>query len=76
MFLENEKCCIEIKVDTCDTVDSADNRYYDMVLNPCHYKRNNLSKTFSIHVNLFEYEFYIALIGSFYSYDLDCAILD
>ena len=76
MFLENEKCCIEIKIDECYTIDSTDNRYYDIVLNPCHYNRNDLWKTFSIHVNLFKHEFYIALIGPFYAYDSNCAILD
>lgn len=76
MVLENEKCCIEIKIDKTYTVDSADNRYYDVVLNPCHYKRGNPSKTFSIRVNLFEREFYIALIGSPYIYDDTCAVLE
>lgn len=76
MVLENAKCCIEIKVDETYTVDSADNRHYDVVLNPCNFKRNDLSTTFSIRVNLFESEFCIALIGPFHSYDDQCAILD
>lgn len=76
MVLENETCCVEIKIDKTYTVDSADNRYYDVVLNPCHYKRSDLSKTFSIHVDLHGREFYIALIGSFYIYDDTCAVLE
>lgn len=76
MVLENEKCCIEITIDKTYTVDSADNRHYDVVLNPCKYKKSDLSKTFSIRVNLFECEFCIALIGPFYSYDDRCAVLD
>lgn len=76
MVLENEKCCVEIKIDESYTVDSTDNRHYDVVLNPCNYKKSDISKTFSIHVNLFESEFGIALIGPFYSYDYNCAVLD
>lgn len=76
MVLENEKCCIEINIDETYTVDSTDNRPYDVVLNPCHFRKSDLSKTVSIHVDLFEHEFYIALIGPFYSYDFDCAVLD
>ena len=76
MVLENENCCVDIKIDETYTVDSTDNRHYDVVLNPCNYKKSNMSKTFSIHVNLFESEFCIALIGSFYSYDYNCAVLD
>lgn len=76
MVLENKKCCVKIKIDQTYTIDSTDNRYYDVVLNPCHYKRGNLSKTFSIYVDLFEREFCIALIGSFYIYDDNCAVLD
>lgn len=76
MVLENEKCCIEIKTDEIYIVDSTDNRHYDVVLNPCNYKKSDMSKTFSIHINLFEREFYIALIGPFYSYDDNCAVLD
>lgn len=76
MFLENQKCRIEIKVDETYTVDSADNRPYDVVYNPCYYKHRDLCKTFSIHIDLFSSELHIALIGPFYSYVFDCGILD
>lgn len=76
MVLENEKCCIEIKVDETYTVGSADNRYYDIVLNPCQYKRSDLTKTLSICIDLFSAELSIALVGPFYSYDFDCAVLE
>lgn len=76
MFLENQKCRIEIKVDETYTVDSADNRPYDVVYNPCYYKHRDLCKTFSIHIDLFSRELHIALIGPFYSYVFDCGILD
>lgn len=76
MVLENEKCCIEIKIDETYTLDSTDNRHYDVTLNPCNYKKSDTSKTVSIHINLFEREFFIALIGPFDSYDSNCAVLE
>ena len=76
MVLENERCRIEIKIDETYTVDSADNRHYDVTLNPDHYHHNDFSRTLSIHVDLFTSEFCIALIGPFCTYDSDCAILD
>lgn len=76
MVLENENCCVEIKVDETYTVDSTDNRQYDVVLNPCGFKKSDMTKTFSIHINLFESELYVALVGPFYSYDDGCAVLE
>lgn len=76
MVLENENCCVEIKVDETYTVDSTDNRHYDVVLNPCNFKKSDITKTFSIHIDLFEREIYIALVGPFYSYDDNCAVLE
>ncbi|MBQ3010224.1 MAG: hypothetical protein IJA20_05940 [Methanocorpusculum sp.] len=76
MVIENERCRIEITVDTTYAVDSADNRYYDVVLNPCQYGRSDVSKTFSIHIDLAYKELRLALIGPFYSYNSDCAVLD
>ena len=34
MILQNEICHIEINIDETDTVGSADNRHYDVTLNP------------------------------------------
>ncbi|MEE0059753.1 MAG: hypothetical protein UE295_02875 [Acutalibacteraceae bacterium] len=76
MVLENDNCIIEIKVDETFTVDSTDNRHYDIIHNPCGYKHNDYSKTLAIYVNLFSKEYSIALVGSHYSYDYDCAILE
>ena len=75
MILQNEKCHIEIKIDETYTVDSVDNRHYDVTLNPEHYRHNDLSKTLSIHIGLYAREFQVALIGPYHSYDLDCAVL-
>ena len=76
MILQNEICHIEIKVDETYTIGSADNHHYDVTLNPGHYGHNDFSKTLSIHINLGSREFQIALIGPFYSYDSDCAVLE
>ena len=37
MILQNEICHIEINIDEAYTVDSADNRHYDVTLNPGDY---------------------------------------
>lgn len=76
MILSNDKCCIEIKTDDLYTIDSADNSFqYDIVLNPDSRRHNDLYKTLAIHIDLFTKEYDIALIGSAYSYDIQCAIL-
>lgn len=76
MVLENEKCHIEIKIDKTYTLNSADNQHYDIVLNPCQYTRRGTTTTFSISVHLPEREYKLALVGPFYSYDFDCAVLE
>ena len=76
MVIQNKKCRVEITTDDTYTVDSADNRHYDVVLNPCRYQRCNLSKTFSIHIELADRELSVALIGSFLADDHRCAVLD
>lgn len=76
MFLENSNCNIDIKIDETFSIDSADNRYYDIIHNPCDYKHNDFAKTLAIHVDLFSREYSIALVGSIYTYDSDCAILE
>lgn len=75
-FLQNELCRIEIHIDETYTIDSADNRHYDITLNPRHYRQNDLTKTLSVHVDLYSRDFQIALIGSYFSYDSDCAVLE
>jgi len=76
MVLENEKCRIKIEIDKTYTINSADNRYYDLTLNPGQYGRNDDTTTFSIDIDLCSKRFSVALIGDFFSYDLDCAILE
>ena len=76
MILENNTCIVEINTDETFTIDSVDNRYYDIIHNPCRYEHNDFSKTLAIHIDLFSKEYNIALVGSFYTYDIDCAVLE
>lgn len=76
MILQSQKCRVEITIDKTYTVDSADNRHYDVTLNPDYYQRSDMSKTLSVFIDLFTAQLNIALIGSFYTYDSDCAVLD
>lgn len=76
MVLENTICNIKILVDDTYTVDSTDNQSYDLVINPQNFNHNDIYKTFSVHIDLFYKVIKIAVVGSFYSYDTNCAILD
>jgi len=76
MILDNKNCIVKIDIDEAYTVDSTDNRCYDVVLNPFNYNHSDLTKTLAIHVDWFSKEFCIALISPYYVSDLDCAILD
>ena len=76
MILENNNCMIKINIDETFTIDSADNRYYDIIHNPCQYKHSDFTKTLAIHIDLFSKEYCIALVGSYYTYDFDCAVLE
>lgn len=76
MIIESNNCIIKITIDKTYTIGSADNRYYDIVHNPCSYTRNDLARTLSIHVNLFSHEYRIALVGPYNTFDYDCAILE
>ena len=76
MQLVNELCIVQITTDTAYTVQSSDNKHYDLELNPEKYTRSDFYKTFSIHIDLFYKEIDIALVGDYYSYVTDCAILN
>ncbi len=74
--LRNEWCSVEISMDTTYSVESSDNRHYDVEWNPGNYGRNDYYKTFAIHIDLSDREMDIALVGGYYSYASDCAVLD
>ena len=76
MILHNDICSINISIDTTYTVESTDNKPYDLVINPRHLKHSDMYKAFSIQIDLFSKTISIALIGDFYSYDKDCAVLE
>ncbi len=76
MYLENDKYFVNITIDTTYTVDSADNKPYDLVFNPANMKHNDFSKAFCIEVVMHEQTKTMALIGDFYCYDSECAILE
>lgn len=76
MKLANNKYSITISVDDTYTADSTDNEHYDIVLNPLSIKQHDFYKTLSIVVNNGIDEYSIALIGSYYSCDSNCAILE
>ena len=76
MLLENEVCTVKIILDDTYTVGSADNRHYDMVINPSDLSSSDLSKTFSISIDLRHHIHVIALVGSYLSCEYDCAILE
>lgn len=76
MKLSNSLCTVEITVDPTFTLESADNRPYDRVLNPREYKRRDFTRTFSIRIQLPERTLTLALIGESHSFPEDCAILE
>ena len=73
-------CCNEYKVmiqeDQTFTIDSTDNIAYQYIFNPYQYTKNDKIKVFQIDIQNQQKNIRIALIGSFYSYMQDCAILE
>lgn len=76
MELENKLCRVAITVDNTYTIGSADNRYYNVVLNPGGYSRRDWTATLCIDVDLVVEQLRIALIGSQFTYDSQCAVLE
>lgn len=76
MTVQNDICNVNISIDETYTVESTDNKPYDLVINPRNLRHNDMYKIFSIHIDLFSHTISIALVGDYYSYDVDCAILE
>ena len=76
MILQNDICNVNISIDAIYTAESTDNKPYDLVINPRHLKHSDMYKAFSIQIDLFSKTISIVLIGDFYSYDIDCAVLE
>ena len=75
MFVENEIYKINICKDETFTVDSADNKPYDLVFNPSNMDRSDYYKTLSICIDVNGSQKHLALIGSLYAGDEDIAVL-
>ena len=73
--LQNEK--YSVRITTADTYieESADNRKYDYILNPNKLGRNNMYRTLCISVTGTK-NAKIALVGDYYTSEIDCAILE
>ena len=76
MILQNDICNVNISIDTTYTVESTDNKPYDLVLNPRRMRHNDMYRVFAIRIDLPYKTLNIALIGDFYSYVEDCAVLE
>lgn len=76
MLLSNDLCTVKIYIDETYTINSADNKHYDIIYNHEQYRKTDYYKVLIIHIDLFSKELSIALIGDYYSYDEGCALLN
>lgn len=77
IVIQTDYVKITIKPDETYTIDSVDNKPYDIIMNPFKYTRNNYAKAMEIVIQNEVYEeTRIALIGSLYGYESDCAVLN
>lgn len=76
MVIENDSIKITIREDRTYTINSVDNKSYDSIFNPFKYTRNDFVKTMEVIIqNKFDEEVRIAIIGSIYGDDSECAVL-
>ena len=73
--LQNEKYHVNISTTDTYTVESADNRSYDYILNPNKLGRNNMYRTLCVSVTGAQ-NAEIALVSDYYTSEIDCAILE
>ncbi|NRT71378.1 hypothetical protein [Clostridium beijerinckii] len=76
MLLKNEKFQVKITEDETFTLESTDNLPYDIFFNPENLDRSNITKALRIRIKSKDRERDVILIGSFYCYDTDCAVLE
>ena len=74
-IFQNDKNYVEITLDETYTIDSTDNKRYDYVLNPSNIRRGDMYKVLHLSVKG-DQNAEIALIGDYYTYPEDCAILE
>ena len=76
LLLENENGTVRIELDEVYTVHSADNRHYDLILNPLSLSREDFAKALAIHVGSLSKEFHAAIVGPGDISASGCAILE
>lgn len=76
MVLSNNLCTVNISIDEQFTVNSTDNKHYDKIYNLNNYRKSDYYRTTSIDIDLSSKKISIALVGDYFSYDMDCALLD
>ena len=77
MLLQNEKFSVKITLDDTFTVNSADNPFhYDKILYARDIAPNDFYKTLSVEIDNGTNALRIALVGDYFSYDFDCAVLN
>lgn len=76
MELEEGLCRVEITEDTTYTIGSADNRYYNVILNPGGYGRGDWTTTLCIEIDLVVEQLRVALIGAYHTCVSQCAVLE
>ena len=75
MIIKNEFCQVEISCDEQYMIDSSNNRRYDLIFNPKKYTKNDMYNASCIEVKG-KNTYRLALIGNYYSYPENCAILE
>ena len=76
MVLSNNWCTVSISIDEMYTLNSVDNKHYDIVYNPLGLTRNDYYKVFSVEICT-EKTTCIALISDYLIFDSEgCAILE
>jgi len=75
-LLENEFYKVTLKKDETFSLDSADNRPYDVILNPGNITRSDYYKAFAVDIDDGAEQKRLALVGSIYGADSDVAILE
>ena len=77
MLVQNEKLSVKITLDDTFTVNSADNPFhYDKILYARDIAPNDFYKTLSVEIDNGTNALRIALVGDYFSYDFDCAVLN
>ena len=77
MILKNDEFTVEITTDASYEIGSLNNKLYDIVLNPDNYLagKDHFYKVLSISVESKDRKISIAMIGSYYTVEADCAVL-